>query len=383
MTFSMLTVLVVIETFIILLVLIAYFINKNSKLKKSIDELLTKLAESLFSKLINEEIDKTIERVQEIDPIDEERTNLSDNDIPSNDDILKKALTFRSSYLHAEINAYESSEGDPGLFWHYLADNITPLIKGSEADTPLEADKPESNDFINEIMQEMQNKLDKSIESNLSLQAILDSLVANGALAVDQIQTIKNYQVDFQDLNQNISDLENKIKNSLSLEITSATDTTNNTSLSESVLDLEKTHDSVNVEVNKLKDVIYEQGNKINALLKSLKDQNHDISPDSSLSLQLKQLETSQNETAMCMEVLEMENHRLIEEIKIINDKSKQPSTEGLAADDTDKEQLNIKIGALENIIIEKDKAYQTLKAELESVEREFMAVYEKNNKED
>lgn len=384
MSFSILTVLVAVESFIILLIFLAYYINKNSKLKKSIDDLLLRLSESLFSKLIQEEIDKTIERINEtsfaVDELELADVENNDNDSSSNETNLKKILTFRSSYLHAEINAYDASDGDPGLFWHYLAENIASLIPEPlpETDTPMK----ESNEFIDEVMQELQQRLDKSIESNIVLQSLLDSLLNEGTLAAEQIQIIKNSQADFHDLSQQVSDLDNKIQNSLNIEITSTpgrakTDTT------ESTVYIEKASHVVNTEVNKLKDVIYEQGNQINALLKSLKDENHNLDPDGTLHQHLSALEKTQNETAMCIEVLEMENHRLMEEIDTLQNSIAIPPIDGLDIDDMGPEQLKLKIHVQDKIIKDKDEENTNLKADLKALEQEFMAVYKKNSEKD
>lgn len=382
MSFSILTVLVTVETFIILIIFLAYFITKNSKLKKSVDDLLLKLSESLFSKLIKEEIDKTIERINEPGfPADElQLAEVDDNSISTEETELKKILTFRSSYLHAEINAYEASDGDVDLFWHYLAENITALIPKALPETE-QAEIP-ANEFIDEVMQELQQRLEKSIESNIVLQSLLDSLLHNGTLATDQIQIIKNSQADFHDLSQQVSDLENKIQNSLNIEITSAPHN-NNTTAKEETAFTEKASHVVNTEVNKLKDVIYEQGNQINALLKSLKEENHNMDEDSAIHQHLSALEKSQLETAMCIDVLEMENHRLMDEIHTLQNSAAIPSIDGLDTDDMSPEQLKLKIHVLDKIIKDKDEKNQTLEAELAALEQEFMAVYKKSSNKD
>ena len=377
MTISILVALIVIETLIILLVFLAYFIKKNSKLKKTIADLLIKLSENLFSKLVTEEIEKTIEHINETSHTEDE-LELADKETEPSDEELKRILTFRSSYLHAEINAYDASAGNPDLFWHHLAENIALLIPKA----PPEDEAVDSNELIDEIMQELQIKLDKSIESNISLQALLDSLLTSGSLATDQIQTIKNSQANFHALSQDVSDLENKLKNSLNIEII-GTSSKAKTNTSGNTLIIEKASNVVNKEVNKLKDVIYEQGNKINALLKSLKDDNQNIDPGSVLHKHLTDLESSQKETSMCIEVLEMENQRLMEEIENLQNSPSVLPIDGLDTEDMSSDQLKLKIHELEQIIEEKEKEYNKLSSELSSVESEFMAVYEKGSNKD
>ena len=370
MTISILTALVVAESFIILFFLVIYLLRKNSKLKKVIDDLLTTLSESLFSKLVSEEIEKTNEYINEVvnsDNIDEFDLSSTLSETDSNNEKLKKLLTFRSSYLHAEINAYDSSDGNQELFWHYLAENIESLIPNKQQPTDETPTEPEYNEFINEIMQELQDKLEKSTESNISLQALLDSLLNDGKLAADQIQTIKKSQADFFDLSHNVSDLENKLQNSLNIEITGQPGKPD-ISTSEKTLIIEKTGNNVNTEVNKLKDIIYNQGEEINGLIRKLKEEALDNISDNELFDQLDALEKSQKETAMCLNVLEMENQRLMEEIETLEYSA-------------DNESLKIKISELENIIKDKDNQYQQLKNEFKSIEQEFLAVYKKDAK--
>lgn len=380
MTLSTLTTLVIVESLIILVFVLVYFIRKNRRLNKTIDDLLRKLSDSIFSKLLRVEIDKTIEYINGINISKDDELELADNEeeksTPEED--LKRLLTFRSSYLHAEIDADQSSAGNPDLFWPTLAENISHLMPQpvKEEDNDL----AESNEFIDEIMQELQTKLDKSTESNLSLQALLDSLLANGNLAADQIQTIKNSQADFHDLSQHVSDLENKIQNSLNIEIISGRDKKKRHS-SDNTLVIEKASHVVNTEVNKLKDVIYDQGHKINALLKSLKEGKDGVNIDDELQEHLIELERSQKETSMCLEVLEMENNRLMDEIDTLHENA-TPTIEGVDVDDMTEDQLKLKIQELEKIIEEDKGKYSQLHNELDSVEKEFLAVYDKKAKE-
>jgi len=374
MTISILTILVVFETFIILLGVLIFLARRHSKLKKAFDKLLASMAESIFARLVEDEIDNTNERIKEILPSDADDIDLASNNDESNsekielseeDEDLKRKLTFRSAYLHAEINAYHSSDGDPALFWLYLAENISELMP-TTANTEEEDNDPEpvSNEFIDEIMQELQDKLTKSTESNLSLQALLDSLLADGHLAPEQISTIKNSQADYHDLSQHVVDLEQKIQNSLNIEIT-GTSSGKPASAEEKTLIIEKRSNKVNTETNKLKDIIFDQGNKINNLLKQLKNDSLSSGDDPELLQHLEELERSQKETAMCMEVLEMENNRLIEELDNIQL-------------DGDNSELTAKVSELEEIIQLKDQELGQLNKEFDSIQSEYMAVYEK-----
>lgn len=374
MTLSILTILVVFETFVILLGALIFLARRHSKLKKAFDKLLASMSESIFARLVEEEIDNTNERIKEILPSDtddidlastNEENNSEEQQLSEEDEDLKRTLTFRSAYLHAEINAFHSSEGDPALFWLYLAENISELMP-TTANTKEEDNDPAlvSNEFIDEIMQELQDKLTKSTESNLSLQALLDSLLADGHLAPEQISTIKNSQADYHDLSQHVVDLEQKIQNSLNIEITGIS-SGKPASAEEKTLIIEKRSNKVNTETNKLKDIIFEQGNKINNLLKQLKNDTLSSGDDPELLQHLEELERSQKETAMCMEVLEMENNRLIEELENI-------------PQDVGDSELAAKVSELEKVIQLKDQELDKLNEEFDSIQSEYIAVYEK-----
>jgi len=333
------------------------------------------MAESIFARLVEEEIDNTNDRIKEILPGETDDVDLAstsegkqtaDDELSKEDEDLQRTLTFRSAYLHAEINAYHSSEGDPALFWLYLAENISELMPKASAPEEEKNDDPAaiSNEFIDEIMQELQDKLTKSTESNLSLQALLDSLLADGHLAPGQISTIKSSQADYHDLSQHVSDLEQKIQNSLNIEIT-GTSSGKPASAEEKTLIIEKRTNKVNTETNKLKDIIFDQGNKINNLLKQLKSDTLSSGDDPELLQHLEELERSQKETTMCMEVLEMENHRLIEELENMPQGG-------------DNSELAAKVSELEEIIKLKDQELGQLNKDFDSIQSEYMAVYEK-----
>jgi len=378
MTISILTALVIFESFIILSGFTIFLIRKNLKLKKAFDALLASMSENIFSKLVSEEIDKTNDRIFEIEPSNTDALELADTEENESEDSeesnLKKILTFRSAYLHAEINAYEDSDGDPKLFWPHLAENIAQLMPGQQ---PAEENEATSNEFIDEVMHDLQAKLESSIESNLSLQALLDSLLSEGKLEAEHLETIKNSQADFHDLSQHVSDLENKIQNSLNLEITGGS-ANNSTIITEKTLILEKSTNKVNTEVNKLKDIIYDQSNQINNLMKSMKSQGSDAGFSDAIQAQFDALERSQKETTMCMEVLEMENHRLLEDLEALQSSSEDADIDGIDDEDMSPDELRLKIKSLEKIIETKDSEFEQMMAEFESVQAEYMAVYEK-----
>jgi len=102
-------------------------------------------------------------------------------------------------------------------------------------------------------------------------------------------------------------------------------ETTENTSTEskEKVFYIETQGKKINGEVNKLKDIIYEQENALSSMKKAMQgaEQEH---PEESESLtilkeQMEAIERQLNDSKMCMEVLEMENNRLQEEVDNID----------------------------------------------------------------
>lgn len=372
MNISILTGLVIIESFVILLIIIGFLLRKHKKLKKSFDELLASLSKNFFFDLVKKEIDKTNKQVKNLS---NDELELADKD--DNEEVSKKSsLSFRSSYLHAEINAYEESDGNKELFWKYLSKNIIELMADTGHGDTTASDP---NEYLDEILQDLQSKLNKSVESNVSLQAMLDSLLSDEKLGPDQIEIIKNAQADYHNLNENVSDLENKLRNNLGFDEDYETKKATLADSEKSFFVEKKSH-KVNTEVNKLKDIIYGQGSKINALLLSLKDGNTNLEENSALQQQLEDLVESQKETSMCIEVLEMENQRLMEELESIHgDNNAAVVIDGIRVEDMDSDQLRKKISELELLIEDKDIEYEKLNNELESLQTEFMAAYQRD----
>ncbi|MDH5392110.1 MAG: hypothetical protein OEY11_02870 [Gammaproteobacteria bacterium] len=385
MNISLLTGLVIVESFAILLLIIVYLMRKHKKLKKAFDDLRASLSKNFFFDLLKKEIIKTDRHTTTLDDNELELSEDQDKDNSSKETKIRSMLKFRSSYLNAEINAFEESAGNKELFWHHLSENINKLMPknragGSGSDgVDLDIAPPDPNEYLEEILREMQEKLDKSVESNVTLQAMLDSLLSDEKLAPDQVEIIKNAQADYHNLNENISDLENKLRKHLDFgenyEARQATLVD-----SEKSFFVEKKSHKVNTEVNKLKDIIYGQGSKINALLKSLREGNTDMTENSLLQKQLEELVESQKETSMCIEVLEMENQRLMEELESIHGANNMAvDIDGVRVSDMNPDQLRNKISELELLIEDKDIEYEKLNKELESLQTEFMAAYQRD----
>ncbi len=87
----------------------------------------------------------------------------------------------------------------------------------------------------------------------------------------------------------------------------------------EKVFYIETQGKKIDGEVNKLKDIIYEQENALSSMKKAMQGAEEEHPEDSAslkiLKEQMEAIERQLNDSKMCMEVLEMENNRLQEEV--------------------------------------------------------------------
>ncbi len=98
----------------------------------------------------------------------------------------------------------------------------------------------------------------------------------------------------------------------------------NNEKTTEKVFYIETQGKKIDGEVNKLKDIIYEQENALSSMKKAMNNAESEL-PEESESLnvlkeQIEAIERQLNDSKMCMDVLEMENNRLQEEVDKMTD---------------------------------------------------------------
>lgn len=130
----------------------------------------------------------------------------------------------------------------------------------------------------------------------------------------------------------------------------------------EKVFYIETQGKKVDTEVNKLKDIIYDQENALSSLMKALKETEPHLSEDSALyqelEQQLTQLQQQLNDSKMCMDVLDLENQRLQDEIEKLESKGStedmdSSSTENIALLKETMESQSQQIGDLNQTITE------------------------------
>lgn len=140
----------------------------------------------------------------------------------------------------------------------------------------------------------------------------------------------------------------------------------------EKVFYIETQGKKIDGEVNKLKDIIYEQENALSSMKKALEGADGDESenPDflNTLKEQLEALERQLNDSKMCMDVLEMENNRLQEEVDNI-DSRHDSLFEGDEKDNAEDNESLIDLDQMKEVVEQQENKIQNLIDTIEGLE--------------
>ena len=157
--------------------------------------------------------------------------------------------------------------------------------------------------------------------------------------------------------------------------ITSTSTSTGGSAAAESkekVFYIETQGKKIDGEVNKLKDIIYEQENALSSMKKALQGAEGDDAekPEllNNLKEQLEALERQLSDSKMCMEVLEMENNRLQEEVDNIDSRHESlfESDENEKAEDNDS---LIDLEQMKEVVEQQENKIQNLVDTIEGLE--------------
>jgi len=144
----------------------------------------------------------------------------------------------------------------------------------------------------------------------------------------------------------------------------------------ETVVYIETQGKKIDGEVNKLKDIIYEQENALSSLKKSLESAETDAPEDSpalqAIREQLEALERQLNDSKMCMEVLEMENDRLQEEVDKMGTRHGALFEEGDDEEDDSEDSTSmIDLDQMKEVMAEQEAKIDQLLSTIDSLEIE------------
>ncbi len=144
----------------------------------------------------------------------------------------------------------------------------------------------------------------------------------------------------------------------------------NSEKTTEKVFYIETQGKKIDGEVNKLKDIIYEQENALSSMKKAMNDAEGDL-PEGSESLkalkeQIEAIERQLNDSKMCMDVLEMENNRLQEEVDKMADM--KPSKNDIENTNDGIESM-IDVDEMKSMVEEQKKKIEELISTIESLE--------------
>lgn len=151
-------------------------------------------------------------------------------------------------------------------------------------------------------------------------------------------------------------------------EKTSTTTVSEKGESKEKVFYIETQGKKIDGEVNRLKDIIYDQENAINSMKNAIDSTDGEFADDAEtlefLKQQLETIERQLSDSKMCMEVLEMENDRLQSEID-------QFEAQGEIQDKTDEDESDtgIDIGQMKETLEQQEARIQELLETIESLE--------------
>jgi len=150
------------------------------------------------------------------------------------------------------------------------------------------------------------------------------------------------------------------------------TNTLTVTESKEKVFYIETQGKKIDGEVNKLKDIIFEQENTLSSMKKAIANASDDNTEDSellnTLQEQMTAIERQLSESKMCMEVLEMENNRLQKEVNQMDSRHAALFSDDTAEKTEDSGSL-IDLDQMREVVEQQENKIQQLVETIESLE--------------
>jgi len=179
------------------------------------------------------------------------------------------------------------------------------------------------------------------------------------------------------------SGMQNLVEQFTSTETITETDVTTEfvvdqqTESKEKVFYIETQGKKIDGEVNKLKDIIYEQENALSSMKKAMESAETDMPEESealnNIRVQLEALERQLSDSKMCMEVLEMENDRLQEEVDKMEARHGALFEEGENEEEEAEEESSsmVDLDAMKEVVAQQEAKIDQLLTTIDSLEIE------------
>lgn len=256
-----------------------------------------------------------------------------------------------------------------------------------QPETPLDAVNLDSSyiDYLDQAIQRNQQQLEQQSTDNTQAKADSEADTDSGDNEADhaplsllqarqqflELEKQAAQQTDdedsfWQQIHSGMQALLDQFKNS-ETHTETTTEIQSQTEVKEKVFYVETQGRKVDDEVNKLKDIIYDQENALSSMQKNLSKAVEEAPQESESLSQLQQqfssLERQIVDSKMCMDILEAENERLQDQLHKIQSK--------LPADDTsdDDTEVSVEISQIKAVVRQQKERIEQLQSIIESLE--------------
>jgi len=238
-------------------------------------------------------------------------------------------------------------------------------------------------DYLEQAMQRNQQQIEQQPEENSEAEADTESENDEHQTADAQLQLLqarqqflelektaaqKNEDNDsfWDEINTGMQALLAQFK-SIEVHTETVTEVQQKKEVKEKVFYIETQGRKVDNEVNKLKDIIYDQENAISSMQKNLAKAIEEAPQESEslndLHQQFSSLERQILDSKMCMDILETENERLQDELHKIQSKLPQ------SADSDDETEVTVEISQIKEVVRQQKERIKQLQAIIETLE--------------
>lgn len=310
---------------------------------------------------------------------------------------LSTLLNQRIEYLQIEKEVLDQHVTDQS-YWRKLCDKIASVVSITPADTPAEAENSNMDEaaYKRRIAnyQQQLSELHEEFNNYRKYSKRLAAGLSNYNKDEEEDKALKELMADFKDHDERLHAQLNRLQEE-------------NEKLHDNLTDAERreyareyqarkaAHEGevelgVNTaseeEIKRLRDIIGRQYSSLDELRASLQGGDAGtVNPDQ-VNDKLQAVESSQQELQTCIEVLEMENQRLMDELESARNTSTVETAENTPPEELYELRLQSKemgdqINSLNTLISEKDSKIKELEDDYDNLQKEFMQMYAQQGK--